>query len=31
MRERTQSLLVIAGQVAENYRREKNERGFARL
>ena len=27
MRERTQSLLVIASQVAENYRREKNERG----
>lgn len=28
MRERTQSLLVIASQVAENYRREKNERGL---
>ncbi|HEY8333442.1 MAG TPA: double-strand break repair helicase AddA, partial [Tardiphaga sp.] len=28
MRERTQALLVIAGNVAENYRREKNERGL---
>jgi ATP-dependent helicase/nuclease subunit A len=28
MRERTQSLLVIAGGVAENYRRQKNERGL---
>jgi ATP-dependent helicase/nuclease subunit A len=28
MRERTQALLVIASQVAENYRREKNERGL---
>lgn len=27
-RERTQSLLIIASQVAENYRREKNERGL---
>ena len=28
MRERTESLLVIASQVAENYRREKIERGL---
>jgi ATP-dependent helicase/nuclease subunit A len=28
MRERTQALLVIASNVAENYRREKNERGL---
>jgi ATP-dependent helicase/nuclease subunit A len=28
MRERTQALLVIAGNVAESYRREKNERGL---
>jgi ATP-dependent helicase/nuclease subunit A len=28
MRERTESLLVIASRVAENYRREKNERGL---
>jgi ATP-dependent helicase/nuclease subunit A len=28
MRDRTQSLLVIAGGVAENYRREKQERGL---